>query len=113
MDGVTILNQYTTFDMPIWVIPVIVVLIICSISSVVLGSIAMDNCNTNVGFALLTICITIIVGIIALPIVFHTESYEYEAIIDEDVSFTELNERYEIIDQRGEIYILRDKEIQE
>lgn len=36
--------------------------------------------------------------------------YQYEATIDDTVSFTELNDKYEVIGQRGKIWILEDKE---
>lgn len=38
-----------------------------------------------------------------------TGRYKYEATIDETVNFTELYERYDVVDQRGQIYILEDK----
>lgn len=36
---------------------------------------------------------------------------QYEVTIDKFVNFKEFNERYEIVDQRGEIYVIREKEI--
>ena len=38
-----------------------------------------------------------------------TGKYKYEVTIDENVSFTELNSKYNIIEQRGDIYVLEDK----
>ena len=39
----------------------------------------------------------------------HLTGYEYEATIDENVSMKEVYERYEIVEQRGDIWVLRDK----
>lgn len=36
--------------------------------------------------------------------------YQYEVTIDESVNFKDLYEQYDIVKQRGEIYILEDKE---
>ena len=48
---------------------------------------------------------------IALPISSHEseDRFRYECTIDESVSMTEVYERYEIIEQRGDIWVLEDK----
>ena len=35
--------------------------------------------------------------------------YEYELTIDDNVSMKEVYKRYEIVEQRGDIWVLRDK----
>lgn len=35
---------------------------------------------------------------------------EYEVLIDDSVSFTEFNDKYDIINQKGKIYVVREKE---
>ena len=39
-----------------------------------------------------------------------TGRYEYQVTIDDTVSFTELYEKYKVIDQNGKIWTIRDKE---
>lgn len=39
-----------------------------------------------------------------------TGQYMYEAFIDDSVGIKEIYERYEIVDAKGDIYILKDKE---
>lgn len=39
-----------------------------------------------------------------------TNRYEYKVTITDDVSFNELYEHYEIVDQEGKIFIIREKE---
>ena len=43
----------------------------------------------------------------------NTTETRYTATIDESVSFVEFNERYEIIDQNGDLYTLVEKESNE
>lgn len=37
--------------------------------------------------------------------------YQYEVILDEDYKFIELYNKYNVIERRGEIWVLEDKEI--
>lgn len=46
---------------------------------------------------------------IAAPQV-ETDRKRYEVIIDDSVTFHEIYEKYKVIDQRGDIWILEDKE---
>lgn len=55
-----------------------------------------------IGFILLIVC-SIHEG--SIP----TGKYKYEVTIDKDVSFTDLNSKYNIVEQRGDIYVLEDK----
>lgn len=36
--------------------------------------------------------------------------YQYEIIVDDTVSFTDMTEKYNIIEQRGEIFVVEEKE---
>ena len=62
--------------------------------------------------------LTIIVGLMVVIITSITSSQkliptgrcQYEATIDDTVSFTKLNDKYEVVEQRGKIWILEDKE---
>lgn len=36
--------------------------------------------------------------------------YQYEIIVDDSVTFNELTEKYNIIEQRGEIFVVEEKE---
>ena len=39
-----------------------------------------------------------------------TGRYRYEATIDDSVSITEVYDRYKVVERRGDIWILEDKE---
>lgn len=111
MEGVEILNQYevvaeTAFNwFWFWVtlgtVPIICIIVgiaekdgllltILTISGVIFGLIL------GVAFG----------GISATPSKYETH---YEVIITDEVKMTEFNERYEILDQEGKIYTIREK----
>lgn len=39
-----------------------------------------------------------------------TGRYQYECLIDDKTSYTEIYDKYEVVGQRGEIWVLEDKE---
>lgn len=56
----------------------------------------------------------LLMGLFIGFIAFHTkpvykEVPQYEVLLDEEVPFRDIYENYEIIDQRGQIFVLRDK----
>ena len=54
--------------------------------------------------------ILFIASIVKLTTQKPTGRYQYEAIIDESVSMTDVHEKYKVIGQEGKIWILEDKE---
>lgn len=59
----------------------------------------------------------LLVGIVFATLIYVTirkptdeiDYIEYEVLIDDSVSFTEFNDKYEIINQKGKIYTVREK----
>lgn len=112
LEGITVLTQETVevftwgFSMPGMISAVMAVLFL--ISSVVLS---VNNYDEGVAaILLLTIC-----TIIASVFFFHhaelDETYEkYKVTIDSSVSLQEFNEQYEILNQEGKIFTIREKE---
>ena len=43
----------------------------------------------------------------------NTGRYKYEATIDKDVPFTEVYKKYDVVKQKGDIWVLKDKEVEE
>ena len=71
-----------------------------------------DSKKANV---IIVLIIFFSVGIMALVSAFHTkpvykEVPQYEVIFDSTISFQEIYNKYDIIEQRGQIFVLRDKE---
>ena len=111
MDGVTILNQDTINSLPDWSLAALVVLIVGAFLAFVIFNIVSDTrIITAFGIMSVLFALSAVMIIVVTPI---NETATYEVIIDDNVSFTELYEHYEIIEQRGEIYILKDREVQE
>ena len=113
MEGITILNQTEIMEpTPLAVTVIVILMIIAAISCIaffiteyVMASI---TCPVILGFISISSLITVLIIAILSPR--HLTGYEYEVTIDENVSMKEVYERYEIIEQRGDIWVLRDKE---
>lgn len=103
LEGITVLNEYTVRDINIFVL--VITAGIVGIGALVLG-IWLDAEYLSLLIALVGMVI------IALPAGTLTGPTltRYECLIDESVSMTEVYERYEIIEQRGDIWVLEDKE---
>ena len=109
MEGVEILNQYVVNNSPLgWIalVPGIIFAILC----IVFGIMAISDGCPGPGAALFALtvlcCILIGMGVAILKIPPETR---YDVIISENVSMTEFHEKYEIIEQNGKIFTVREK----
>ncbi len=105
LDGITVLTQTELYDVneALVIIPAIVVWI---------GALFLCAClDVGENATMIVSAILVIVAAIILYNVFKypTGEYQYECLIDESVSMTEFYERYDVIDQRGEIYKIKEK----
>ena len=112
MEGVTILNQTEIMEPTQLTVTIVVILIIIAAISCIAFFIAdyvmtSITCPVILGFISISSLISVLVIGILSPK--HLTGYEYEATIDENVSMKEVYERYEIVEQRGDIWVLRDK----
>lgn len=96
---------------PTWWYVVLIVSVVALIVMVVIEK------KTNSVFLALTILLTIIFGLTwslgVKPIVTKedvpTGRYRYECTIDDDASFVDIAEKYVVVEQRGDLWILEDK----
>ena len=105
LEGITVLNSYMTYTTPWWV------------SLFLLGIIPLawiaywcfDQCHEYIGalFTLLTVVCLIFVLVGAFGGFEVEAGMVYECIIDRSVSFQELTSVYEVVKQRGDIYVLK------
>lgn len=110
MDGITILNTIIVDDYARWVLPTVLALGFICIVSLVL----MINSNDSGVIIFGTISL---LAMIAMPIIIGTskshwrtnQRNQYECIIDDSVSINEVYENYNVIERRGEIWVLEDK----
>lgn len=110
MDGITILNTIMVDDYAQWVLPTVLALGLICIVALVL----MLNSNDKGVIIFGTISL---LAMIAMPIIIGTskshwrtnERNQYECIIDDSVSINEVYENYNVIERRGDIWVLEDK----
>jgi len=75
--------------------------------------------SNNIDFLVFIGCIALSISIVGslLMVIINpkepTGKYEYQVTIDENVSFTELYEKYEVVDQNGKIWVIRDKDVED
>ena len=111
MDGITILNTTIVDEYAQWVLPTVLALGFICIVALVL----MLNSNDKGVIIFGTISL---LAMIAMPIIIGTskshwrtnERNQYECIIDDSVSINEVYENYNVIERRGDIWVLEDKE---
>lgn len=114
MDGVTILNTIVSNEnIEIGIVLIILGITILFIS--VLGIIfSIIESNKFDGFTIFFIFGSIFsLGLLILGRMAVNELKEkttYEVIISGEVSLTEFTSKYEIIEQRGEIYVIKERE---
>ena len=68
---------------------------------------AVKESDASYLIMLLFSCLVIIIGFFVFADKTYTEVY---ATIDDSVSWTEVNEKYELIKQKGEMYIFKERE---
>lgn len=102
MEGVNVLYTYDALEFP-------PMMILCLLFSVFLGItliIVWSECSTSEKVFSASVVIFMACASIAL---IQAET-KIKATIDDDVKFGEFNERYEVVDQEGDIYTLIEKE---
>lgn len=110
MDGVIVLNAVERTRLPDWVR---IGILLCVFAMVVFFIELFTGDTTKrmnlggIGWActMVLICIFLVVGEIVAP----KRIMQYECTIDSNVSFVELCEKYDVIEQRGDIWVLEEK----
>ena len=120
MDGVTILNEIEvvhivndTFNHTAGFIGFWITILICASVGFFIGRIDCEEITGTLVGAL----VGIVFGLLATAIVGSAFSYppetkttiRYEVIVDNSVSLTEFYEHYNVIEQRGEIFVVEAK----
>ena len=121
MDGVTILNEIEVvqvvndaFNYTAAFIALIITVLICAVAGFFIGRLDCEEVGGAVMGVLIGLVLSIFTGalfgiILGYPPV--TEStMRYEVTIDDSVSLTEFYEHYNVIEQRGEIFVVEEKQ---
>lgn len=97
----TILNtiEYDWSDVIIFIIASLIVTIAA----------AGIMCNSILQGLVIGVIITIVLSCIVIPTELSDAAVRYEVIFDDDVKLNDILDKYEIIDQSGNIYTIKEK----
>lgn len=111
MNGINILNQTDILTFTYWCgFACILLLISCIVFMLAAITFQSMGCfYTSIALSIFFIMFLAIGSTFKEP----TGKYRYEVTIDRTVSFIDMYEKYEIIEQRGNIWVLEDKEMEE
>lgn len=109
MDGVTVLNVIEKTRLPDWAI---IGVVLCLFAMVVFF-VGFGTAKTikKIDFCGASLCCTLVLAFIIFLVGLFTSDTipRYECTIDSNVSFVELYEKYNVIEQRGDIWVLEEK----
>lgn len=106
MEGITILSEYTAGGAPPFATVVGMMAAVVGLVFIIAG--ILEEADLIMAIGLVAVCA---VGGIAIAVEFVAEDphQRYEVLIDDTVPFVEFYDRYEIIDQNGLIYEVRER----
>ena len=115
MNGINILNKTAIMEYTCAQHIFFAVLLIAWCVSAILAIIGLicDSKWSLIIGGILFLIISIVIGTVDLEKSKNTGRYKYEATIDEDVPFIEVYEKYDVVKQKGDIWVLKDKEVEE
>ncbi len=106
--GITILNKIEITGLPTWLVITWISIIMISICVVVICGLIAKGSLKVTAIAGITAVVMFFLGLI-LECTVKTGEYRYECTIDDSVSYNDIVKNYEIIEQRGDIWVLEDK----
>lgn len=109
MAGVDILNQTMIMETPNWY--VLFTLMLLSVGFILFAvSLCFDKL---ICFISGIICFISLFVLIAIDYEEPIGRYRYEVTITEEASMIDIHERYDVIEKRGQIWVLEDKKVEE
>lgn len=106
VEGITILNKIAVTGVPSWIALSAIILFTIGLL-VFIVSIMADGPVWTVIIPLVSLLVLVAYSILNATI--KTGEYQYECIIDDSVPYNKVIENYNIIEQRGDIWVLEDK----
>ena len=109
MEGVTILNTISVTGLPIWLIIGCIIDCIAFVvfDAMIVADVIVFKRKTRkiliVIFTILAITAPTLFG--HLNSIYETGHYYYECVIEDTASFNEIMNTYEVVDQRGDIWV--------
>ena len=118
MNGVEILSSETIYEVEafFWLIPVfagagLLISLICCIVSWIDFGFDIDHIGAILACAAIGACIGLLCAIMSVHETDIVDHIEYKVTIDDSVSMNEFLDKYEILDQEGKIYTVKEKEL--
>ena len=107
MEGVRILNEISSISEDVWISIGLFILIGIVVLLYGLTSCDFDR-RSKIGMSL----VSLVPFIIAIIVFFtnYLSPMKYEVIIDDNVKLVEFEEKYRIIERRGNIYVVEERE---
>lgn len=111
LEGIHILNKTVITEQVIPNENLFQVVGVIFLISFILTLAGIHSDNGIFGVIAIICAISFITSIVLLASVkeIETDRYRYEVTIDESVLFSDIYEKYEVVEQRGEIWVLEDK----
>ena len=113
MPGVEILNTtiYYKDVLPTWTIIFIIAVLAIPMILIIIGkTFDIDSIfRYGVIFLIIGVLACVAVCLLTCQPANAIDYIEHEAFIDDSVSFVDFNKKYNVIDQKGKIYIIREK----
>lgn len=109
MEGVTILNTTPVTGLPMWLIIVCIIACVAFVvfDAMIITDVVVFKRKTRkiliVIFTILAITAPTLFG--HLNNIYETGHYYYECVIEDTASFNEIMNTYEVVDQRGDIWV--------
>lgn len=109
MEGIEILNKTMITETTGFAILGVLCLIVGSVIFLGGWNDGFDSDWLNV-IAIIAGAVVFLAGVACAAYEKDTGRYQYEVTIDESVSITDVHEKYKVVEQKGKIWILEDKE---
>ena len=110
LEGITILNQTEIMTISnaglIWTI---ILCVVGFVGAILFASLSDEYTECVIGVIVCIVLFFIGIGIAATDDSKSTGRYEYEVLIDESVSFEDVYKNYDVVEQKGKMWILEDK----
>ena len=114
MPGVEILNTTIHYKevLPTWVIIVIIAIIVIPAVASLIGEIKDNDLLSTIGRISLIfgLCVALLMGTKIRQTTNQIDYIGHEVLINDSVSLTEFLDKYEILDQEGKIYTVKERE---
>ena len=97
--------------LPTWTLIVIIAIIVIPAVASLIGEIQDKDLLSTIGRISLIfgLCVALLMGTKIRQTTNQIDYIEHEVLINDSVSLTEFNEKYEIVSQKGKIYVVREK----